>query len=185
MSDALLNAMTAPAAKSMDIDQVLALLAAAQNHILADRLADAAQTYLTALSEPALEAHPVARCEVQANYGALLLHQIHLDTDGEDAGRRLDDAIDMLLQARTGYDLVAGDGLRVTNDANLALAYFLRHRRTGRHKDLMAAHLALDGAEARIDRHDQGQRDWIRSIRDTVVEHADRRRKPRLFPQEH
>jgi uncharacterized protein (DUF2345 family) len=184
MNDALLDAMTAPLAKSMDIEQVLALLATAQSHILADRLADAAQTYLTVLAEPALDAHLAARSEVQANYGALLLHQVHLDADGEDAGRRLDEAIDMLLQARAGYGLVAGDGLRVTNDANLALAYFLRHRRSGQHKDLMAAHLALDGAEARIDRNDNSQRDWIRSIRDTLVDHTDRRRKPRLFPQD-
>ena len=148
----------------MDIEQVLALLATAEGHVRADRLADAAATYRLALSEPALDAHPEARCEVCANYGALMLHELRLDTAVPDAANRLDLAIDMLLRARAGYGLVTGAGFRVTNDTNLALAYFQRHQLTGQHGDLMSAHMALDGAEARVDSSDGDMRDWIRSI---------------------
>jgi hypothetical protein len=163
----------------MGIEQVLALLATAEAHIRADRLADAAATYRMALADPALEAYAAARCEACSNLGALLLHDLRLDISASDAGKRLDDALDLLLKAQAGYGLVAGHGFRVTNDANLALAYFQRYRLTGHHGDLISAHMALDGAEALVATDDGDMRDWIRSIRDTLVEHVDRRRTPR------
>jgi hypothetical protein len=163
----------------MDIDQVLALLVAAQSHIRADRLADAAAIYRMLLADPALDAHPEARNEVWANYGALMLHELRLDTAVHDAGQRLDDALDLLHKARAGYGLATGGAFRVTNDTNLALAYFQRHQLTGHHGDLMSAHMALDGAEASVQADNQDMRDWIRSIRDTLLEHVDRRRTPR------
>lgn len=171
--------MTAPLSQSTDIEQGLALLVSAEAHIRADRLSDAAETYRIALAAPALAAHPAARCEVCANFGALMLHELRVTHNAPDAGRRLDEAIDLLLQARAGYGLVPGEGFRVTNDTNLALAYFQRYQLSGQHGDLMSAHIALDGAEARADGSDTDMRDWIRSIRDTLVEHVDRRRTPR------
>ena len=171
--------MTAPLSQSVETGQALALLVDAQVHIRADRLTDAAATYRRALADPALEAYPAARCEACSNLGALMLHDLRLDTSAPDAGQRLDDALQLLINARAGYGLVAGGGFRVTNDTNLALAYFLRYQLTGRHGDLISAHLALDGAEALVDSGDGDMRDWIRSIRDTLVEHVDRRRTPR------
>ncbi len=171
--------MTAPLSRLADGEQVLALLVTAQAHIRADRLADAAATYQLALADSALNANPAARCEVCANFGALMLHELRVAHDAPDVGRRLDEAIDLMLQARAGYGLLPGAGLRVTNDTNLALAYFQRYQLNGHHGDLMSAHMALDGAEARIEGKDAEMRDWVRSIRDTLVEHGDRRRTPR------
>jgi hypothetical protein len=171
--------MTAPLLRSADIEQVLALLVTAQAHIHADRLADAAATYRLALAEPALDAHPAARCEVCANFGALMLHDLRLDSAAPDAVRRLDEAIELLLKARADYGLAPGEGLRVTNDTNLALAYLQRYQLSGHHGDLLSAHMALDGAEARVDGKEAEMCDWVRSIRDTLVEQVDRRRTPR------
>lgn len=171
--------MTAPLTRSADIEPVLALLVTAQAHIRADRLADAAATYRLALAGPALDAYPAARREVCANFGALMLNDLRLDSTAPEAGPRLDEAIELLLKARAGYGVAPGDGFRVTNNTNLALAYLQRYQLTGQHGDLLSAHMALDGAEALVDADNAEMRDWVRSIRDSLVELVDRRRTPR------
>lgn len=170
--------MTATAqhkARNRDSQEVLALLAVAEAHIRADRLAEASALYREVMDEPALDQLPDARREVCANYGALLLHEARLITDKTDVSDKLDRAIEMLTRARATLP----QRKSVISDTNLALAYFQRHIVTERQSDLMSAHLALDGAEAAIPGDDGDLLDWVRSIRDLLVDHVDRRRNPR------
>ncbi|MBJ3783448.1 hypothetical protein [Devosia sediminis] len=162
-----------------DAEAVLALLASAEAHIRADRLDEASAQYRLLLEESALDQLPAARIEVFANYGALLLHEARLTEDEAELRRTLDQAIDMLTRARAGRRRDEFNRNSVISDTNLALAYFQRHVATGNHADLMSAHLALDGAEAVIPADDRDLHDWVRSIRDLLVDQADRRRNPR------
>lgn len=170
--------MAVPHPKGLDQQQVLALLALAERHIKADRLAAAAAHYRRVLSEPILDALPAARTEAQANFGALLLHAARIDPGGAEAHQQLEQAIELLGNARTGYQSGEGAGNAAVTSTNLALAYFERHRLAGDDADLMSAHVALDGAEAAAP-DDPETRDWIRSVRDILLEHVDRRRTPR------
>ena len=167
--------MAVPQPKGLDSEQVIDLLAAAEALIRAEQLTEAAEQYRALLLEPALDEVPVARTEVYANYGALLLHEARLDPVGKLAEHRLDLAIDMLGRAQLGYRMGEGAGSSVTTDTNLALAYFQRHIATGQHADIMSAHLALDGAELAAGRGDQPMLDWIRSIRQMLLAKLDRR----------
>jgi tetratricopeptide (TPR) repeat protein len=162
-----------------DPDEVLALLARAAGHIQAERLAEAASCYRQLLLEPALSDIPAARIEVLANYGALLLHEARMADDSTVATDKLDQAIDMLSRARAGQRLGQGGGKSMISDTNLALAYFQRHLANGQHADLMAAHLALDGAEADAAPDEPDLIDWIRSIRQLLLDQVDRRRELR------
>lgn len=171
--------MAVPQSENLDRERILSLLAAAQAAINADRLAEAATLYQSALADPGLEHMPTARTEVLSNCGALLLHQARLTPDDADTERRLDDAIDMLSRARMYYRLGQGEGSSVTTDTNLALAFFQRHLANGQRADIMRAHIALDGAEAVIDADDANMVDWVKTIRDMLIEHVDRRREPR------
>jgi len=169
--------MPVPHPKGRDREQILALLASAQAHIRAGSHVEAASQYRLLLLDPALDDMPGIRTEVLANYGALLLREARLP-DTPDAETRLEMAIDLLSRARMGYRLGQGTGSSVTADTNLALAYFQRHLATGRYADLMSAHMVLDGAEAAAaDAPDM--LDWVRSTRDLLLEHVDRRRNPR------
>jgi hypothetical protein len=157
-----------------DPDEVLALLARAAGHIRAERLAEAASCYQQLLLEPA-----AARIEVLANYGALQLHEARTADDSARVADKLDQAIDMLSRARAGQRLGQGGGKSTISDTNLALAYFQRHLANGQHADLMSAHLALDGAEAEAPPDDPDLIEWIRSIRQLLLDQVDRRRELR------
>lgn len=161
-----------------DTEEVLALLAIAEAHIRADRLLEAAAQYRAVLDQPALNDLPTARVEVYANYGALLLHEARLADDDADVRRMLSEAIDMLTRARVEHRRGPINRNGVISDTNLALAHFQRFVATNSHADLMSAHLALDGAEGAVPENDPDLRDWVRSIRDLLVDHVDRRRNP-------
>jgi hypothetical protein len=64
-----------------------------------------------------------------------------------------------------------------TTRANLALVYLARYQVTDNRDDLMAAHLALDGTEQglREGGGDTALHDWVRAIRDQLVELSERR----------
>mgnify|MGYP001202548552 CR=1 FL=1 len=173
-----MTAKAVPHPTRLDRKQVLALLAKAEAHIKAERLDAAAEQYLKLLAEPVLDELPSARTEVQANYGALLLHRARMALEDEESAALLNEAIGLLDRACTAYRRGQGSGSSATAATNLALAYFQRYRVSGERADLMAAHLALDGAEAAAS-GDNDTLDWVRSIRDLLLEHTDRRRKPR------
>jgi hypothetical protein len=169
--------MALPKSIRLETEQIIELLTLAEALIRSDRLAEAAEQYRRLLDEPALDEVPMARTEVFANYGALLLHEARLDPDGALGEHRLDQAIDMLVRAQHGYRLGQGAGSGVTTATNLALAYFQRHRSTGQHADLISAHLALDGAETAADPEDQAMLEWIGSIRQALSARVDRQRQ--------
>lgn len=171
--------MALPHSKDLDQDHVLALLAAAEGYIRADRLDEAALKYQQVLEDPALDQLPTARSEVFANYGALLLHQVRQRQPGPDSDSALALAIDMLSRARMGYRLGQGEGSGIVTDTNLALAYFQLHLSSGENAALMSAHFALDGAEKATATDDQDMLAWIRSIRTMLLARIDRRRDPR------
>lgn len=155
--------------QDLDTAQVIDLLAAAETLIRSGLLEEAAEQYRTVLTQPALDAMPAARIEAYANYGALLLHEARLNPAGPLAEQQLDMAINVLVRAQRGHRLRQGEGSSVTTDTNLALAYIQRHEKTGKHADLMSAHLALDAAEQALDPSDQQLLEWVHSIRQLLL----------------
>lgn len=153
-------------------ENILHLLATAEADIRADRLSEAVKTYEFLLSQPGLGAHPSARTEVCANYGALLLHEARLAGIAPGVTLTLDRAIALLSEAQRDYGTQSGDRTRVITETNLALAYVQRHFLTGSNADLMSAHLALDAAEARALSQDRDILEWIASVRTTLVHHS-------------
>jgi len=176
-----MTAMTVPQPTGRDRDEILAALVTAETLIRSEQLAEAAALYQSILIDTMLDDIPTARTEVFANYGALLLHKARSLGGSPEAQSHLERAIDMLSRARKGYQLGQGEGSSAISDTNLALAYYQRFTMTDHGTDLMSAHMALDGAEAAAlaDSAAQDKIDWIRSIRDMLVEQVDRRREPR------
>lgn len=169
--------MALPHRKGLDRDEALLCLAKAEADIRADRFAEAAQHYRSALALPALLDLPALHTEALGNYGALLLHEAHQQAAASERLHRLNSAIASLEEARRLSRASNGSGNTATIAANLALAYFRRFEISAEQADLMSAHMALDGAEAENGETDM--QDWIRSIRDLLLDHIDRRRLPR------
>ena len=119
------------------------------------------------------------RGEVLTNLGAALC----LSARGRrDAGAltQLNQARDLLAMAIPHRPRQEEPVAWATTRANLALTYLARHEATGSSDDLLASHLALDGAEQAL--RDGGEialLDWVDAIRDQLADLRDRRGKRR------
>lgn len=159
-----------------DEAELLALLADARGLIEFSQFDQAMNRYRHLLAQPAIAALPAARAEAMSNLGALLLNQSVPDAD--DA--TLDEAVELLHNARALRPAGRRTLPMAIADTNLALGYCRRFQRAGNHADLFAAHLALDGAQmVMIECGDHAALDWLNSVRDLLVDMADRRRQPR------
>jgi len=146
-------------------------LALAQSLIAADEIEAASTTYRSLLSQSELQNHRHLHAEVLANLAALLLHK------GDAAA--LSEAIDMLVQSQSLRDS-RSDTPAAIADTNLALAYIRRFQETGNRADAFIAHITLDGVETMLsDPADRGTLDWVKSVRDLLVEALERRSAPR------
>lgn len=157
--------------------RILELLASAQAHIRADRLDDAAAIYRSSLEDRALAQHSDAHFEVLSNYGALLLHAFKLADTNPGQLNEIDLAIDLLCQARQLGRAPSDESGGPVADANLALAYFERYRHAKRPADLMSAHLILGDVESALGDSDRDLRDWVRSIRETLLSYTGHRHR--------
>jgi hypothetical protein len=93
---------------------------------------------------------------------------------------RLDEAQRLIDHALRAWPPEQGGVSLATARANLAAILLSRHVISGDSRDIMAAHMALDGSEATFSEHqDQEGLDWVRALRDQLVELRDRRALPR------
>lgn len=119
------------------------------------------------------------RGEVLTNLGAALCLSVRGRRDAA-ALAQLNQARDLLTTAIPHRPRQEEPAAWATTRANLALVYLARHEATGSSDDLLASHLALDGAEQALrEGGDIDLRDWVDAIRDQLADLRDRRGKRR------
>lgn len=157
-------------------DDAAARLARARWMIEQDDFASA-ETELEAVLEQDLE--PELRQEVQANLAATLC-VLARDSASEQAMVRLDRARLLLIETLQHQDPLKEPRAWASARANMALVYLARYVHTDSHNDILQAHLALDGTEEALNRnHETELLEWIRTIRDHLLDLRDRRSKRR------
>ena len=136
----------------------------------------AALLYLEALED---DLAPLLRGEVLTNLGAALCMSAQ-GQPGPAALARLEHARSMLVDSLPLRSRINAPEAWATTRANLALVYRARYEITGNQDDLLSAHMALDDTEAALRVEGASAlRDWIRVIRDELIELRDRRSKRR------
>ncbi|WEK05208.1 MAG: hypothetical protein P0Y65_02825 [Candidatus Devosia phytovorans] len=119
--------------------------------------------------------------EIQTNLAAaLVMLARRKDTDASVARSQLDRARLLLIEALQHYSPLDSASNWASARANLALAYLARDHLVTSDTDILQAHLALDGTEEALTRiGDIAMLEWIRQIRDHLLDLRDRRARPR------
>lgn len=116
------------------------------------------------------------RAEIQTNLAAALCMLARATAAAELALALLERAHALLVEALRYRDPSTEPDGWVSTRANLAVVHLARYRATGDSRDILSAHLALDGVEAALTgADDPALRDWVTAIRDHLVDLRDRR----------
>jgi hypothetical protein len=129
----------------------------------------------------AADLEPDLRSEVQTNLAAALctLAQRKPVSDSTIVDQ-LDRARGLLTAALQQRQQTQTPREWAASRANLALVYMARHRATRNENDILSAHMALDGVEDALRRAEAlDLLDWVKSIRDHMLELRERRARRR------
>lgn len=119
------------------------------------------------------------RGEVLTNLGAALC-LIARSEGGVAALAQLDEAQELLTSALAYRSRREAPAAWAVTRANLAIVHLARYEATGKSEELLSAHLALDDTELTLRQADESALlDWVKAIRDQLVDLRDRRRTKR------
>lgn len=121
------------------------------------------------------------RVETKTNLAAaLLMMGRRRDTDVTVAQGQLDRARLLLIDALQFYHPTEASRDWASARANLSLVYLARDSLYSSDTDILQAHLALDGTEEALHRAgDTAMLEWVKAIRDHLLDLRDRRTRPR------
>lgn len=173
-----MNSIVESASLRVDTDDIGQVLAHGRNLIETGQFEAAANLYAAGLCGVTMGASDVAHAEMENNFAAALCVLADAPEHLNDGQQLLTDAIQLLNKALSVRTRRALPGPWANSRANLALVHLKLFERTADKSHMMAAHLALSGADAAFyEAAEYEAIDWVRSIRAHIARLNDRARQ--------
>ena len=172
-----MNSIVESASLRVDTDDVGQVLAHGRNLIESGQFEAAANLYAASLCGANMGASDIAHAEMENNLAAALCVLADMPGQRSDALQLLEDASQLLNRALSVRIRRTMPGPWANSRANLALVHLKLFERTADKSHMMAAHLALNGADAAFYEAKEFEAiDWVRSIRAHIATLNDRAR---------